>query len=64
MTQRVCEGYGKRKGRCQNPAGGPWSPWWCKSCDTDRVQAIVKRFPDLKETFYGKRKATKAQSNH
>jgi hypothetical protein len=41
MTDR-CLGYGPLEGKCTEPAGTPWSPYWCQRCDELRRETISR----------------------
>ncbi len=46
-----CIGYGKYEGKCQNLAGTPWTPYWCKRCDEIRKKTITKSLNDIAAGF-------------
>ncbi len=48
----TCIGYGSKEGLCYNATGaksqtGRKNPYWCPTCDKDRIAAIGSQFDDL-----------------
>jgi len=46
-----CIGYGIFEGKCQNKAGTPWTPFWCKRCDELRKAHITKNLEEIRDSF-------------
>lgn len=44
MNNGICIGFGDKEGKCENKAGGRWSPHWCPECDKARVTHIGEQF--------------------
>lgn len=36
---------------CDNPAGTPWSPYWCPACDVARLDRISANLEDILARF-------------
>ena len=48
---KFCIGYGDLRGKCENPAGTKWSPFWCESCNQQRLESISAKLAVLAEDF-------------
>ncbi len=48
---RVCIGFGKFTGKCENIAGTKWSPHWCERCNKLRLEHLSKRFQEIVSKF-------------
>ncbi len=46
-----CIGFGDKSGKCENPPGTKWSPYWCEECNKERLGHISKRMANLQEQF-------------
>ena len=46
-----CQGYGEFKGKCENVAGCPHTPYWCKRCNVIRMDTITKQLEDIVASF-------------
>jgi hypothetical protein len=51
VVSRTCLGYGATEGKCSNPAGTPWSLYWCDSCDEARRDKITKSLEEIARGF-------------
>jgi len=47
MNLKQCIGFGDKEGKCNNPAGTKWSPYWCEECNKARLEHISKRFEEI-----------------
>jgi len=43
MRVGTCLGFGGTEGKCANPAGTKWSPYWCEECNKRRMEHITKQ---------------------
>ena len=47
----ICIGFGEREGKCENPAGTPWTPLWCSACDEERRAHITAQLERVGSRF-------------
>lgn len=50
---KKCIGYGEYQGKCNNPAGTKWSPYWCERCNKLRLDHITKSLGNIKSSLSG-----------
>ncbi len=50
-AKRKCLGYGPYEGKCDNPAGSPWSDYWCLRCDKLRLETIKRKLETIVQSF-------------
>lgn len=43
-----CLGWGDKEGTCGNAPGTEWGPYWCQSCDRQRIAHLNKRFEEIR----------------
>ena len=46
-TGERCIGFGPLEGKCDKPAGTAWSPFWCDSCNKERLDHVSKRLESM-----------------
>ena len=48
---RKCPGYGEFKDKCENKAGCPHTPYWCKRCNAIRMDTITSQLEGILNDF-------------
>lgn len=54
INEHICQkpsGYTCLTPGCDNSAGTWWTPYWCPSCDEERIDRITAQLEDLVERF-------------
>jgi len=49
--KRLCIGFGKTEGKCNNIAGSTHSDYWCQPCDEDRRATVTKQLEEIAKHF-------------
>jgi len=49
--KKMCPGYGEFKDKCNNVAGCPHTPYWCKLCNAIRMETITNQLNNIISDF-------------